>query len=386
MKEVPLGELCTFCKGISVPRDQTSIAKTTPYLHYGDLYKKYDFRIDLDSVADTIIKIDNIDKVTSEQYLHDGDVVYTLTSETVDDLGHATLVSNKTDSPFVAGMETTVIHISRKDLILPAFLNYTFHSSCFKLKLRQYVTGMKVFRVHPRDLMRITINLASLDVQKSIIGILDALSDCIVCNSQINDYLMRTMNCIFEHALVEKCAPVTVGEVIDLEDSKRIPLNKMQREARKGNYPYYGATTIMGYVDDYLFDDIRLLLSEDGSVITNNDSPVLQYVWGRYWVNNHAHILKSKGKYSLEMLYLALQHTTITHLVTGAVQMKISQGNLNSLILQLPDPDSIPCLSKMFELYRNNIDVNMKLVATRDYLLPKLMSGEIDISILELSN
>ena len=81
----------------------------------------------------------------------------------------------------------------------------------------------------------------------------------------------------------------------------------------------------MDYVDDYLFEGIRVLLGEDGSVMTDEGYPFLQYVWGKYWVNNHAHIIKAKSDYSLEALYLALRRTVINHIVTGAVQMKISQ-------------------------------------------------------------
>ena len=111
----------------------------------------------------------------------------------------------------------------------------------------------------------------------------------------------------------------------NLDDLKRIPVNKQDLEARKGPYPYYGATSIMDYVDDYLFDDVRILLGEDGSVMTDEGYPFLQYVWGKYRVNNHAHIVKTKSEYSLEALYLALRRTTISHIVTGAVQTKISK-------------------------------------------------------------
>lgn len=98
---------------------------------------------------------------------------------------------------------------------------------------------------------------------------------------------------------------------MELEDSKRVPLNSRDREARKGPYPYYGATSIMDYIDDYLFDGIRVLLGEDGTVIREDGKPVLQYVWGKYWVNNHAHILKAKPGYSTESIYIALAKTAI---------------------------------------------------------------------------
>ena len=178
---------------------------------------------------------------------------------------------------------------------------------------------------------------------------------------------------------------VRFGDVVALEDSKRVPLNSRDREARKGPYPYYGATSIMDHVDDYLFDEIRVLLGEDGTVIDSEGKPILQYVWGKYWVNNHAHILASSGEYSLEAIYVALKRTAINHIVTGAVQMKISQRNLKSLELEMPNPKSLDYLQDLFAAYRSNQDESAMLASLRDALLPKLMSGEIDVSKVDLT-
>lgn len=117
-----------------------------------------------------------------------------------------------------------------------------------------------------------------------------------------NDYLLQLARLVFERGLEQHSTEVEFGDVIELEDSKRIPLNSRDREQRKGTYPYYGATSIMDYVDDYLFDGVRILLGEDGTVVTPDGYPVLQYVWGKYWVNNHAHVLKPSSNYPIEML------------------------------------------------------------------------------------
>lgn len=189
----------------------------------------------------------------------------------------------------------------------------------------------------------------------------------------------------FERKLADERFEFRLSELVELEDSKRVPLNSRDRENRKGPYPYYGATSVMDYVDDYLFDGIRVLLGEDGTVIREDGRPVLQYVWGKYWVNNHAHILKAKMDYSLEAIYIALARTAINHIVTGAVQMKISQKNLNGLELELPSRESLDYLKDVFSLYRNNVEESKRLERLRDTLLPKLMSGEIDVSKVDLT-
>ena len=88
---------------------------------------------------------------------------------------------------------------------------------------------------------------------------------------------------------------VGVGEVVELLDSKRIPLSSRERGKRRGLFPYHGATGVMDYVDDFLFDEILLLVGEDGSVARPNGRPFTQYVWGKIWVNNHAHVLRGVG-------------------------------------------------------------------------------------------
>ena len=84
----------------------------------------------------------------------------------------------------------------------------------------------------------------------------------------------------------------TLGQVSLCFDSKRVPLSNRDRASRRGVYPYFGATSVMDYINDFLFDDIYLLLGEDGSVIKNDGTPFLQYVFGKIWVNNHAHVLQ----------------------------------------------------------------------------------------------
>lgn len=96
----------------------------------------------------------------------------------------------------------------------------------------------------------------------------------------VNGYLLELAIARFESALEGESKTVRFGDIVTLEDSKRVPLNSRDREARKGPYPYYGATSVMDYVDGYLFDGIRVLLGEDGTVIDSEGRPILQYVWG----------------------------------------------------------------------------------------------------------
>ena len=174
-----------------------------------------------------------------------------------------------------------------------------------------------------------------------------------------------------------------VSEIIELHDSKRIPLSGQQREKMKKIYPYYGATSLMDYVDNYIFDGIYLLLGEDGTVINSEGYPILQYVEGKFWVNNHAHILTGKNGFSVEMLYLLFSLTNVKDKVTGAVQQKISQGNLTSIDIIIPSLEFCikfnGLIQPIFSQIRSNRKENENLTSLRDTLLPKLMNGEIEV-------
>ena len=153
-------------------------------------------------------------------------------------------------------------------------------------------------------------------------------------------------------------------------------------------YPYYGATSLMDYVDNYIFDGIYLLLGEDGTVIDTKGYPVLQYVWGKFWVNNHAHILTGKLGFTVESLWVLFHLTSVRSIATGAVQPKISQANLRSIRVVLPPQELLKsyneCIQPMFSTIRNNSSENERLSTLRDSLLPKLLNGEINVSEVEI--
>lgn len=181
----------------------------------------------------------------------------------------------------------------------------------------------------------------------------------------------------------------TVGEIVEIHDAKRIPLSGAQRmKMEKKVYPYYGAASLMDYVDEYIFDGKYLLLGEDGTVVNDAGYPILQYVWGKFWVNNHAHILTGKLGFNVESLMLLFRRTPVKSIVTGAVQPKISQANLKSIPVVIPPEEEIAAfndsIDSLFSLIRNNEEQNKELSKLRDTLLPKLMSGEIDVSDISL--
>ena len=184
-----LGELCEFRRGASIPRARMLDKGGYLYIHYGDLYKGFSYRIDVKHPQKPISHIRSDEKIKDSQWLEDQDIVYVLTSETVDDLGHAFLFNNPEHMPAVSGTETTIVHVNRPNVVIPAYLNYLMHAPLFARMLRQYVRGMKVFRVHPDDVARIEVDVPTLDKQRKIVSMLDVIQAKLCINSHTNDYL-----------------------------------------------------------------------------------------------------------------------------------------------------------------------------------------------------
>lgn len=176
----------------------------------------------------------------------------------------------------------------------------------------------------------------------------------------------------------------SMRDIVDLEDSKRVPLSNAQRADRKGDYPYYGATGIMDYIDDFIFDYDILLLAEDGSTSDANGFPVVQYVWGKVWVNNHAHIILPKDRDHLVYTYFLLKGIPIKLIETGSIQKKISQENLlNYKTLNVPKYIRDVYTERMNALWKQkklSMEEVMQLTKQRDELLPLLMNGQVSVN------
>ena len=152
----------------------------------------------------------------------------------------------------------------------------------------------------------------------------------------INDNLEAQAYAIYQDWFIDNgeahgAVECVLADLMNILDYKRIPLSSQERAKRAKVYRYFGAAGLLDYVDEYLFDGIYLLVGEDGSVIDENGYPYLQYVDGKFWVNNHAHILQGAGDATTELLYLILLKTSIKEYVTGAVQAKLNQDNLRAI-------------------------------------------------------
>ncbi|MBW4481485.1 MAG: restriction endonuclease subunit S [Tildeniella torsiva UHER 1998/13D] len=126
------------------------------------------------------------------------------------------------------------------------------------------------------------------------------------------------------------------GEVTICRDGERIPLSKDLRQSRQGIYDYYGASGVIDKIDDFLFDKPLLLIGEDGANLINRSTPIAFIATGKYWVNNHAHVLDGISYDYLRYLEIFINSIDLKPYITGTAQPKMNQAKMNSISVPLP--------------------------------------------------
>ncbi|HAE0520818.1 TPA_asm: hypothetical protein G2720_23770 [Salmonella enterica subsp. enterica serovar Enteritidis str. P125109] len=130
---------------------------------------------------------------------------------------------------------------------------------------------------------------------------------------------------------------ISFGELTFNKDSSRIPLSKNIRHSQKNKvYPYYGASGIIDYVDNYLFDETFLLIGEDGANLVTRSTPIAFLATGKYWVNNHAHVIGALNETTLSYVMHYINSISLMPYITGTAQPKMNQKKLNSIPVPLP--------------------------------------------------
>ena len=132
-------------------------------------------------------------------------------------------------------------------------------------------------------------------------------------------------------------AYLTLDKISENCDRQRKPVTKGKRET--GKYPYYGASGIVDYVSDYIFDGDYLLISEDGANLLARSTPIAFSISGKNWVNNHAHVLKFETYELRRYVEIYLNSIDLSKYISGGVQPKLNQENLNKIAIPIPDDE-----------------------------------------------
>lgn len=286
------------------------------------------------------------------------------------------IVFNDTYDKAICSSLYEVFYVKRTDIVVPEFLALLVKQNWFTRYCEFLGSGSAREYCRVANISEIEIELPPIENQIEIAHQHKTLVERIALKKHINDNLETQAQAVLQDKIKSNGAETTVDNLINLFDSMRRPMSSLDRSGMERIYPYYGAASLMDYVDNYIFDGIYGLLGEDGTVMDDNGYPTMQYVWGKFWVNNHAHIFQGKNGYSTEMVYLILKNTVVRNAVTGAVQLKINQENLRKLPVAVPCDNDLTQLNavidKMFLSIRENRTEIDHLSNLKDILLAKM--------------
>ena len=167
-----------------------------------------------------------------------------------------------------------------------------------------------------------------------------------------------------------------VGEIAENLDNLRKPIKSIDRDKIKGKIPYYGAAGIVDYINDYLFDGTYLLFGEDGENLLSRKVPQAFIVKGKFWVNNHAHILRVYNEFDINLIVNILESKKYDDIVYGSAQPKINKSDLNSIKIIIPkDIDEQKRISKSITTIDIEISTKQSKIAVLERLKKSLMQN-----------
>ncbi len=239
------------------------------------------------------------------------------------------------------------------DLVNPYFLKNFLQSSVGKEMIDSGIAGTSGQQVvTTTHLKALKIPIPPLAEQQRIVGLLDEAFEGIAKAKANAEKNLQNARALFEshlQSVFTQRGPgwvvTTIDKISTNLDSKRVPITKNVRSS--GEYPYYGASGIVDYVADYIFEGDNLLVSEDGANLLARSTPIAFSVSGKYWVNNHAHILHFENMATQRFAEFYLESIKLDGFITGAAQPKLNQKALNSI--PIPIPKSVETQAKIVE-------------------------------------
>ncbi len=235
-----------------------------------------------------------------------------------------------------AYLNQRVCKISAKnsEIVLDGFL-FHYLKPQFK-KIEQSTAGGSVIHLSAKIINNLQIPLPPLAVQSEIVRVLDKftlhkaeLAAELAARLQQYEYY-RDQLLTFDDTVKR----VKLGEVAENLDYKRKPITASQRVS--GEYPYYGASGIVDYVEGYIFDGDYLLISEDGANLVARNSPIAFSIHGKNWVNNHAHVLKFEHRCTRKYVEYYINSISVEPYISAGAQPKLNQAQLNNILIPLP--------------------------------------------------
>lgn len=284
-------------------------------------------------------------------------------------------------------LASNTIMIKFTDDKLADYMYYYFKSNYGQNAIKSISSGTSMLKFNKTQLKTLPIPIPSIEIQEKIVTALDKAQYLIDKKKEQIDLLDELVksrfvemfgdpNCNNKNWKIKKFKDVSSNK-----DSDRVPIKQADREKRSGKYPYYGATGIIDSIDGYIFDGLYLLIAEDGKNLETKNKDIAFLAEGKFWVNNHAHVIKETNESNLYYLKYAINNMNLKPYITGIDQLKLNRGNLDNIELPIPPIE----LQNEFAEFVTKIDeIKSKMEATLselednfNSLMQKAFKGEL---------
>lgn len=300
--------------------------------------------------------------------------------------------------------------------ICPRYFHYLLRCDTYKTVFKRWSTGIidSRLRLYPEAFLRIPLLLPPKSVQEAIATFLDTktteIDSLIVKTERSIKLLEEYRKSVISGAVTKGLDPDTpmkdsgidwIGKMPEHwsiskvkyeftnHDSLRRPVEASLRSQDSENlYPYYGASGIVDTIDDYIFDGRRILIGEDGANLALRNLPLVYVAEGKYWVNNHAHVLEPSGSLDFDYAAHQLELIDLADYITGSAQPKLSQANLGRIPVAVPPMEEQRAIVRQVNSSLCSLveSINTKRLLTerlkeyRESLIYEAVTGKIKIS------
>ena len=261
---------------------------------------------------------------------------------------------------------------AKPDAVLPEFLPFFMQSALFMERSLSISVGSLSPTINWKTLAKEEFLLPPIQEQPRLVEALSALRRTVEALQTLNDTALinHTALCrsLFRignsgSAPLERDLPsdwklAHLTDVVEFLDGRRMPLKSTDRAARQGPYPYYGASGIIDHIDDFIFEEDLVLLSEDGANLVDRSTPIAFIATGKYWVNNHAHVLLPIEPFSNELIVEYLDNLSLTPFITGSAQPKLNKAAAESIPIPLLPSEAAASINKALGESRKAISIS----------------------------
>ena len=370
-----LDTVAKFSKGSGYSKGDL-IETGTPIILYGRLYTKYETSI---SDVDTYVEAKE-----GSVYSKGGEVIVPASGETAEDIARAATVDK---SGILLGGDLNVV-MPNED-INSAFLAISISNGNSQRELAKKAQGKSVVHIHNEEIRNLIVPFPIKAEQNRIVDYFSTLDHLITLHQrkcdetkQLKKFMLQKMfpkngeknpEIRFE-GFTDAWEQRKLEDVAEFLDTMRKPLEGARRIP--GPYPYYGASGIVDYVDGYLFNEELVLLSEDGANITDRNYPVCFLASGKYWVNNHAHVLRLKDGNENNFVCTSLERKDYKQYNSGMAMPKLNQEVCRRIPIGCPSFNEQKKIGDYFRELDNLITLHQrkceKLKALKKFMLQNM--------------